>query len=126
MLIVLVVLIPLFFVVGYAFSIGWEEAVELIWRPRVGELDAVVYRIIADRRQAGRDESDLLSMLLSARDDDTGAGMTDRQLRDEVLTMLMAGYETTTSGLTPRTGASRCASPATSMRAWPREPATGA
>jgi iron(III) transport system permease protein len=37
-LIVLVVLIPLFFVVGYAFSIGWDEAVKLIWRPRVGEL----------------------------------------------------------------------------------------
>jgi iron(III) transport system permease protein len=37
-LIALVVLIPLFFVVGYAFSIGWDEAVALIWRPRVGEL----------------------------------------------------------------------------------------
>ena len=68
------------------------------WRA-LGELDAVVYRIIAERRQAGRDESDLLSMLLSARDDETGAGMTDRQLRDEVLTMLLAGHETTSLAL---------------------------
>jgi cytochrome P450 len=68
------------------------------WRA-LRELDAVVYRIIAERRQAGRDESDLLSMLLSARDDETGAGMTDRQLRDEVLTMLLAGHETTSLAL---------------------------
>ena len=40
----------------------------------------MVYRIIADRRPARRDESDLLSMFLSARDEETGTGMTDRQL----------------------------------------------
>jgi cytochrome P450 len=68
------------------------------WRA-LGELDAVVYRIIADRRRAGRDEPDLLSMFLSARDDETGAGMTDGQLRDEVLTMLLAGHETTSLAL---------------------------
>ena len=68
------------------------------WRA-LGELDTVVYRIIADRRQAGRDEPDLLSMFLSARDDESGAGMTDRQLRDEVLTMLLAGHETTSLAL---------------------------
>ena len=55
--------------------------------------------IIADRRQARRDESDLLSMFLSARDEETGAGMTDRQLRDEVMTMLLAGHETTSLAL---------------------------
>ena len=66
---------------------------------RCGELDTVVYQIIADRRQCGRDESDLLSMFLAARDDETGAGMTDRQLRDEVLTMLLAGHETTSLAL---------------------------
>jgi cytochrome P450 len=68
------------------------------WRA-LRELDAVVYRIIADRRQGRRDEPDLLSMLLDARDEDTGAGMTDRQLRDEVLTMLLAGHETTSLAL---------------------------
>jgi cytochrome P450 len=68
------------------------------WRA-LGELDTVVYRIIADRRQAGREEPDLLSMLLSARDEETGVGMTDQQLRDEVLTMLLAGHETTSLAL---------------------------
>ena len=63
------------------------------------ELDTVVYRIIADRRRSGRDEADLLSMFLSARDEETGAGMTDRQLRDEVMTMLLAGHETTSLAL---------------------------
>jgi cytochrome P450 len=69
-----------------------------LWRA-LGELDAVVYRIIADRRRTGRDEPDLLSMLLSARDEETGAGMTNRQLRDEVMTMLLAGHETTSLAL---------------------------
>jgi cytochrome P450 len=63
------------------------------------ELDSVVYRIISERRQSRRDEADLLSMFLSARDDETGAVMTDRQLRDEVMTMLLAGHETTSLAL---------------------------
>jgi cytochrome P450 len=68
------------------------------WRA-LSELDTVVYRIIAERRRTDRDELDLLSMLLSARDEETGGGMTDRQLRDEVLTMLLAGHETTSLAL---------------------------
>jgi cytochrome P450 len=68
------------------------------WRA-LADLDAVVYRIIADRRRSGRDGSDLLSMLLAARDEETGAGMTDLQLRDEVVTMLLAGHETTSLAL---------------------------
>ncbi len=63
------------------------------------ELETVVYRIIADRRRTRRDEADLLSMFLSARDDETGTGMTDKQLRDEVMTMLLAGHETTSLAL---------------------------
>ena len=69
-----------------------------LWRA-LRELESVVYRIIADRRRTGRDEPDLLSMFLSARDEDTGAGMTDQQLRDEVVTMLLAGHETTSLAL---------------------------
>jgi cytochrome P450 len=68
------------------------------WRA-LRELETVVYQIIAERRQTRRDESDLLSMFLAARDDETGTGMTDRQLRDEVLTMLLAGHETTSLAL---------------------------
>lgn len=68
------------------------------WRA-LRELEEVVYRLVADRRRTGRDEADLLSMLLSARDEDSGAGMTDRQIRDEVVTMLLAGHETTSLAL---------------------------
>src|SRR5437899_6479257 len=57
-------------------------------------IDDVVYRIIAERRASGKDEGDLLSMLLAAHDED-GSQMTDRQLRDEVMTLFLAGHETT-------------------------------
>ncbi len=63
------------------------------------ELDEVVARIIADRRAKGADGDDLLSMLLNLRDED-GQGMDDKQLRDEVLTLLLAGHETTSLALT--------------------------
>src|SRR6267378_1431407 len=58
------------------------------------KIDDVVYRIIAERRASGKDEGDLLSMLLAARDED-GSQMSDRQLRDEVMTLFLAGHETT-------------------------------
>jgi cytochrome P450 len=61
------------------------------------ELDAVVYRLIAEHRAAG-DRGDVLSMLLAARDDD-GSAMPDRQVRDEVLTLMLAGHETTANAL---------------------------
>jgi cytochrome P450 len=59
----------------------------------VASLDRVVYGIIAKRRE-GQPRSDLLGTLLAARDDD-GAGMSDGQLRDEVMTLFLAGHETT-------------------------------
>ena len=65
----------------------------------IGELDAVVYDIIRARRRSEGDQPDLLAMLLSARDEDTGEHMTDRQLRDEVMTILLAGHETTSLAL---------------------------
>ena len=58
------------------------------------EIDDIVYRIIEARRESGRDEGDLLSMLLQAQDED-GSQMTDQQLRDEVMTLFLAGHETT-------------------------------
>ncbi len=60
----------------------------------VRKIDKVVFRIITERRAGGKDEGDLLSMLLAARDED-GSQMTDRQLRDEVMTLFLAGHETT-------------------------------
>jgi len=62
-------------------------------------IDRVVYRLIGERRAAGVDTGDLLSMLLRAQDED-GARMTDEQLRDEVMTLFLAGHETTALTLT--------------------------
>ena len=67
-------------------------------RRAVRQLDEVVYRIIRERRRSENDNGDLLSMLMSARDED-GSRMTDRQLRDEVMTFLLAGHETTALSL---------------------------
>lgn len=61
-------------------------------------LDAMVMGIIAERRKKPDLGDDLLAMLMSARDDD-GHGMTDRQLRDEVMTLVLAGHETTANAL---------------------------
>ena len=61
-------------------------------------LDALVYRLIAERRRTGGGE-DLLSLLLEARDEEGGGGMDDRQVRDEVLTLFLAGHETTANAL---------------------------
>ena len=66
---------------------------------QVARLDEVVFRIIAARRADADDRGDLLSMLLAARDED-GRGMDDRQLRDEVMTLFLAGQETTALALT--------------------------
>ncbi len=66
----------------------------------VGALDRLIYAMINDRRATGESGSDLMGMLLSARDEDTGRGMDEKQLRDEVITLLIAGHETTTLLLT--------------------------
>jgi cytochrome P450 len=71
----------------------------LRYQRAVRDLDALVYRIIGERRTTNAGEEDLLGMLLAARDED-GHGMTDRQLRDEVMTLLLAGHDTTALALT--------------------------
>lgn len=69
------------------------------FRKHLATLDGVVARVIA-RNRAGKGEAGtLLSLLMNARDDETGQGMSDRQLRDEVLTFLLAGHETTGDAL---------------------------
>jgi cytochrome P450 len=64
----------------------------------IAQIEKIIYRIIGERRASGRDAGDLLSMLLSAQDED-GSRMTDRQLRDEAITLFLAGHETTASTL---------------------------
>jgi cytochrome P450 len=61
-------------------------------------LDEVVGTIIEDRRKSEEDRGDLLSMLMLAEDED-GERMTDKQLRDEVMTLFLAGHETTANAL---------------------------
>ena len=69
---------------------------------KAGEtLDKTIYRIINERRASGEDTGDLLSMLLQSRDTEGDhSGMTDKQVRDETLTLFIAGHETTATALT--------------------------
>jgi cytochrome P450 len=67
-------------------------------RQAVAVLDARVARMIAERRLRGAATDDLLGRLLAARDDD-GTALDERQLRDEILTLFIAGHETTANGL---------------------------
>jgi cytochrome P450 len=69
-----------------------------LWRA-VRRLDEVVYRLIRSRRAEGGDHGDLLSMLLLAQDEDAGEVMTDEQVRDEAMTIFLAGHETTANAL---------------------------
>ena len=66
----------------------------------VERLDAVVAEVIAARRVEGAEGDDLLGMLLSARDEEDGSGLDDREIRDQVMTFLLAGHETTALLLT--------------------------
>jgi len=68
-------------------------------RRAIRRLDALVHGIIDARRRSGEDRGDLLSMLIHAQDADDGTRMTARQLRDEVMTLFMAGHETTAVAL---------------------------
>jgi cytochrome P450 len=70
----------------------------LRYRRAVGHMDRLVYRIIEEHRD-GRDRGDLLSALMQVEDEE-GRPMSEKQLRDETITMLLAGHETTALALT--------------------------
>jgi cytochrome P450 len=64
------------------------------------QLDAIIFRLIEERRRSGEDHGDLLSMLLLAQDEEErSGGMTDEQVRDEAMTIFLAGHETTANAL---------------------------
>jgi len=102
--------------VGYAVTTVLELFGDYVFRPfpplgvptprnrrlqrAIHALDQVVYRLIAERRTLQTEGRDLLAMLLLAQDEETGQGMNDRQVRDEVMTLLLAGHETTANTLT--------------------------
>jgi cytochrome P450 len=69
------------------------------YRAAMQALDRIAYELIQQRRRQPVDGGDLLSLLMEMRDEDTGEGMTDQQLRDEVVTLLIAGHETTATAL---------------------------
>ncbi|MGA2134416.1 MAG: cytochrome P450 [Bryobacteraceae bacterium] len=84
---------------GFAFLPDWVPVPGLGgFRRALADLDTIVYGIIRARRADGQHPGDLLDMLLDARDEN-GAGMSDLQLRDEVMTLLLAGHETTANTL---------------------------
>jgi cytochrome P450 len=94
-----------------AFNVGilpFSEILERLPLPYMkrfyaarARLDATIYRIIEERRASGEDTGDLLSMLLLAQDTEgDGGSMTDTQLRDEAMTLFLAGHETTANALT--------------------------
>jgi cytochrome P450 len=68
-------------------------------RRALEELERIVHGIIRERREHSGDHDDLLAMLLAACDEGSGRGMSDHQLRDEVMTMYIAGHETTANAL---------------------------
>lgn len=87
----------------YTVKIPWIPSTRRLNRA-TAVLDAVVNDIIEQRRQrVGSDGDssgdDLLGMLMDARDEETGARMDDKQLRDEVMTLMLAGHETTSTAL---------------------------
>jgi cytochrome P450 len=71
----------------------------LRYRRALADLHGVIHGAIDERKRSGQRGDDLLSMLLEARDERTGEGMDDKQLRDETMTLLFAGHETTTVAL---------------------------
>lgn len=83
---------------GVLFKLPVPPAIR--FRRAKKQLDDVVYGIINERRRSGADKGDLLSMLLMAQDEEDGSGMSDEQLRDECMTLFLAGHETTANALT--------------------------
>jgi cytochrome P450 len=91
----------------WTMMLPWSERLERLRLPlfRRGRharaaLDRIIYGMIAERRRSLLDRGDLLSMLLMAQDEEgDGGGMTDTQVRDEAMTILLAGHETTATAL---------------------------
>ena len=65
----------------------------------IDELDAIIFRIIKDRRKMTAPPMDLLQMLMDAQDEETGNPLSDKELRDEVMTVFIAGHETTANAM---------------------------
>ena len=71
------------------------------WRAEaaLARLNSFIYGLIAERRASGVDKGDLLSMLLLSTDEETGQHLTDKETRDEAITLFLAGHETTAQAM---------------------------
>lgn len=76
-----------------------ESGRDLSFAMKFRQLTALVKKVKVDRERDGRVEADFLSMLMETRDKETGKGMTEKELLDEVMTLIVAGHETTASVL---------------------------
>lgn len=76
----------------------WPLPRHLAMKRAVKMLDEIVFQLIADGRRRGTDRGDVLSAMLLSQDEE--GGLDDRQIRDEVMTLLLAGHETTANALT--------------------------
>ncbi len=77
----------------------WPTPVRARFNRDKATLDRVVFEMIEARRKDPTDHGDLLSMFMATHDEETGATMTDQQLRDEIMTIFLAGHETTANTL---------------------------
>ena len=71
----------------------------LKWNRAMTRLNKIVYSMIASRRRDGVGDNDILDRLINARDEETGEGMDETQMRDEVVTLMLAGHETSANAL---------------------------
>lgn len=78
---------------------SWPTPDNLRFHRALRQVDAILFAIIQERRESKEDRGDFLSMLLETRDPETGMGMDDQQLRDEAMTIFLAGHETTANAL---------------------------
>ncbi len=85
---------------GVNFPIWVPTAANLEFKRKRKVLDDIVYKVIGDRRERGHAKGDLLDMLMESRYEDTGEAMPDNLLRDELMTVFLAGHETTATALT--------------------------
>ncbi len=80
--------------------LSWPTPKNRAFQQAVDTIDGIIDQLITQRRSSGEVHGDLLDMLLEARDEETGQGMSEQQLRDEVKTIFAAGHETTSNALT--------------------------
>jgi cytochrome P450 len=81
------------------FPTSFPTAQNRRFRQAVANAEQIVYELIAERRHGAGNTDDLLSLLMAARDEETGEGLSDKELRDQAITIIGAGYETTTQAL---------------------------